>query len=774
MAYWLWPLAWALGLAWQLQQASLVPAWHGLAWLVTAVALVATARRWATPPLQVLVVAMALALVAYASTGWRALARQSQAPPPSWQGRYATIEAEVVQSPLVADRWVGVTVRVLRVDMAPQPAQSWQGLARLSWYGAKQRPQPGEVWRWPVRWRALHGLANPGGHDSELSAWRAGVWARLSVRSARTVAPPVRLRTAQGQWLTRARAWVWQRLQNSVADERTRGLLAALAVGMQSAITAQDWEIFRRTGVAHLASISGLHITMFAWLAQAFCALVWRQVGRFGMVALRWPAPAVARWGGLLLAVAYAVFSGWGVPAQRTTLMLATVTVLRSVGVQWPWHVTLFGAAWVVLVADPWALLQPGFWLSFGAVAILFARDAVEPGGGWRKAWHQLREQSLLTLTMAPLTLWWFGQIAWVGVVANLLAVPAVTLAILPLAMAGVALPWLWSVADGLAGGLLWALEGMARWPLAVWAPAVPPLAPVALAAMAGMMLLRRLPWSWRGLALGAMLPALAWQTPRPAPGEFWVTAFDVGQGSAVLVQTADHAMVVDTGRRQATQRAVLPALRHAGVQPDVLLLSHDDDDHAGGAGDLRQAYPTARRLGGWPANDAAAASCSGQSWQWDGVRFAVLYPKAGQTQHQSNAQSCVLRVTNGRQAALLPGDLPSAQERQLLQQRVPLAATVLLAGHHGSAGSSSRAWLQAVAPRWVLLQAGYDNRYGHPAPAMLDRLHQLSIAWRSTVWCGALQWQSQAPDQLGCWREQNARYWHHRPMPPAADGSKP
>ena len=160
-------------------------------------------------------------------------------------------------------------------------------------------------------------------------------------------------------------------------------------------------------------------------------------------------APAVARWGGLLLAVAYAVFSGWGVPAQRTTLMLATVTVLRSVGVQWPWHVTLFGAAWVVLAADPWALLQPGFWLSFGAVAILFARDAVEPGGGWRKAWHQLREQSLLTLTMAPLTLWWFGQIAWVGVVANLLAVPAVTLTILPLAMAGVALPWLWSVADG-------------------------------------------------------------------------------------------------------------------------------------------------------------------------------------------------------------------------------------------------------------------------------------------------------------------------------------
>jgi competence protein ComEC len=142
---------------------------------------------------------------------------------------------------------------------------------------------------------------------------------------------------------------------------------------------------------------------------------------------------------------------------------------------------------------------------------------------------------------------------------------------------------------------------------------------------------------------------------------------------------------------------------------------------------------------------------------------FVVLHPAPGQTQHQSNAQSCVLRISNGQQAALLPGDLPSAQEQMLLQSGAALAATVLVAGHHGSAGSSSVPWLRAVAPRWVLVQAGYDNRYGHPAPAMLERLKTLGLAWRSTVSCGALRWQSNTPDTLGCWRQQAGRYWQHQ-----------
>lgn len=767
MAYWLWPVAWALGVAWQLQQATLVSAAHGGAWLLLAVAVAWGARRWIGPGLRPLVWAVAVGTAAYASTGWHALLIARQMPPLDWQGRHAMVEAEVLDSPRFNPNGASLTVAVRQVQIGRQEPVPWHGLARLSWYGATQRPSPGEVWRWPVRWRAVHGLANPGGHDAELSAWRSGIKARLSVRTAQSAPPPVRLRPAQGRWLNRARDWVWHRLQAAVPDPQARGLLAALALGMQSAIAPPDWEVFRLTGVAHLVSISGLHITMFAWLAQSLWLVAWRQAGRVSTLALRWPAPLVARWGGLVLATAYAVFSGWAVPAQRTALMLAVVTVLRSVGVQWPWHVTLLGAAWLVLVLDPWALLQPGFWLSFGAVAILFARDALEPGGGWRKAWHALREQSMLTLSMAPLTVWWFGQIAWVGVVANLLAVPVVTLLILPLAMGGVMVPALWQVASPLADWLLGVLAAMAHWPMAAWTPAMPPLAVVALAAAAGVALLRRWPWRWRALFVGAMLPALFWQAARPPQGEFWLTALDVGQGSALLVQTATHVLLFDTGRRDPAQRAVLPALQRAGLQPDVIMLSHDDADHAGGAADLRRAYPKARRLGGWPASDAAARTCSGQRWRWDGVDFAVLYPAPDQTRHQSNAQSCVLRISNGQQAALLPGDLPSAQETALLQSGAALAATVLVAGHHGSAGSSSVPWLRAVAPRWVLVQAGYDNRYGHPAAATLARLKALGLAWRSTVWCGALRWQSNAPDALGCWRQQARRYWQHQTPAP-------
>ncbi len=529
MAYWLWPVAWALGVAWQLQQATLAPAAYGVGWLLLAAAAAWVARRWVGPRLRRLVWAVVVATAAHASTGWHALLRARQSPPSDWQGRYATVEAEVWDSPRLNPYGMTLTVAVRQVQIGQQAPVPWHGLARLSWFGAKQRPAPGEVWRWPVRWRAVHGLANPGGQDAELSAWRTGIKARLSVRTAQSAPPPVRLRQAHGQWLTRARAWVWHRLQAAVPNPRARGLLAALAVGMQSAIAPQDWQVFRLTGVAHLVSISGLHITMFAWLAQTLWLVAWRQAGRVSTLALRWPARTVARWGGLVLAAAYAVFSGWAVPAQRTTLMLAAVTVLRSLGVQWPWHVTLLGAAWLVLVLDPWALLQPGFWLSFGAVAILFARDAFAPVAGWREGWHALREQSVLTLTMAPLTVWWFGQIAWVGVVANLLAVPLVTLVILPLAMGGVALPVLWQVARPLANWLLGVLSLMAQWPMAAWTPAMPPLAVVALAAAAGVALLRRWPWRWRALYVGAMLSALCWQAARPPPGEFWLTALDVG-----------------------------------------------------------------------------------------------------------------------------------------------------------------------------------------------------------------------------------------------------
>ena len=244
-----------------------------------------------------------------------------------------------------------------------------------------------------------------------------------------------------------------------------------------------DWDLFRDTGVAHLMSISGLHVTMFAWLAGLAIGAAWRRSARLTLAV---PAPLAARVGGLAAAVAYAVVAGWGVPAQRTVWMLATASLLPVAGARWPWPLLLLAAAVVVSALDPWALLQPGFWLSFVAVALLMASDAgASPQatprqgrlaaalGGARRG---LRTQLVATLGLAPLTLVFFGQVSLVGFVANLAAIPVVTLLVTPLALLGTLAPPLWSVGAWLSAGLSDALGWLAALPGAVWfAAAAPP-----------------------------------------------------------------------------------------------------------------------------------------------------------------------------------------------------------------------------------------------------------------------------------------------------------
>jgi len=335
------------------------------------------------------------------------------------------------------------------------------------------------------------------------------------------------------------------------------GLLAALVVGDQAAIEHGDWEAFRATGLAHLVSISGLHITMFAWAAVALVGWMWRRSER---LCLWFPAPRAALLGGVALACVYAAFSGWGIPAQRTCAMLFLFGAVRWLGLRWPWPMVWSIAAALVVALDPWGLLQAGFWLSFWAVAILFAsdgaRDPARSGDGpyWRRMLRQVRalahEQWVVTLALAPLTLFIFGQVSLVGLVANLLAVPWVTLVLTPLAMAGVILPPLWDAA-ALAGQLfLAAARWLAAWPGAALAM---PLAPWWLL-LTGLVGAVALVLPWRPALRCAGLPLVAcmvlWQPPPAPPGEFTLLAADIGQGNAVLVQTAHHALLYDSGTR--------------------------------------------------------------------------------------------------------------------------------------------------------------------------------------------------------------------------------
>jgi competence protein ComEC len=526
---------------------------------------------------------------------------------------------------------------------------------------------------------------------------------------------------------------------------------------------------------------------MFAWAAALALGWLWR---RSAWLCMRLSAPTAALLGGMALATAYALFSGWGVPAQRTVLMLATVGALRLLGVRWPWPQVWLLACAVVVLVDPWALLQAGFWLSFVAVGVLFATDAGVSrisGSAVKGRFRTLmREQWMITLALTPLSLLLFGQVSLVGLLANALAIPWVTLVVTPMAMLGVLLHPLWDLAAWAIGLMAQLLRGLAQWPWASVSLAQGPWWAGVAGVLGGLLLALRLPWALRLGGVPLLLPLLFWQVPPIPVGEFEVLAVDVGQGSAVLVRTAHHALLYDAGPQysresDAGHRVLVPLLRALGVQLHTLVLSHRDTDHTGGAMAVLKMQPQATLLSSIEAEHALQAMrpvtrcMAGQRWQWDGVDFEVLHPLATDygDVRKTNAMSCVVRIANGAQAVLLAGDIEQAQEAQLVARNRDSAASsgdpsgnlradVLLVPHHGSKTSSSEALLEAVQPRQAWVQAGYRNRFGHPASPVLVRYDVRGIRVIDTPHCGAASWQSWHPDGVQCAREVQKRYWHH------------
>lgn len=794
-------LAWVLGVALQLQQAVLWSFW------VYAGCLLAGGLLWwglwrparLGPRGWLLGAVLAGVLAGVGLTGTRAAHYAAQAMPLHLQGLDLVVTGRVASLPRRTELGERFDLVVETATRAGQPV-ALPGRLQLSWYGstaaafeeasAGVRNTPGlragDRWRFTVRLRSPHGNANPHGFDRERNLWEQGIGATGYVRNGPRDPAPQHLGRTAWHPLDTARQWVSARIEAQVSEPRSAGVLAALVVGDQSAIDRADWDLFRTTGVAHLMSISGLHVTMFAWLATALIGALWRRLARVRPQALlAVPTPLAAGVGGVALATAYALFSGWGVPSQRTVIMLAVVVGLRLSVRRWPWPVVWLLAMVAVLLLDPWALLQPGFWLSFVAVGILFATDpgqrmdqraVADPerrtGRSLRAALGLLREQSVVTVALAPLTLLLFGQFSVVGFLANLLAIPWVTLVVTPLAMLGVAVPLLWEAAALAVQAQAAVLQWLAQWPWAAIHRAIPP-APLALAGvLGGVLLVLRLPWAVRGAGLLLVLPVLLWAPPRPAVGQFELLAVDVGQGSAVLVRTASHTLLYDAGPRyspesDAGQRVIVPLLRALGEAPHTVVVSHRDSDHAGGMAAVRSAWPEARWLSSFDA-EPALRCVAGQRWRWDGVDFEVLHPQPvhfgpeGQGLLSSNAMSCVLRVASAEHSAWLGGDIDAEQETRLALAQPDARATVLLAPHHGSLTSSSPVLLNTLRPRWVLVQSGYRNRFNHPAPAVLERYRQRGMRWVTSADCGAATWRSAEPDAVHCQRDVARRYWHH------------
>ncbi len=732
-------------------------------------------------------------------TGGRAVLRVAQTLPAALEGQDVVVEGVVANLPQHSAS--GTRFR-LRIDSAQLQGQAvtLPPLLALGWYrGAhedasstppRQELRAGQRWRFTLRLRRPHGNVNPHGFDYELYLFELGVGATGYVRDA----PAHLLDGAAGYPIERLRQAVRDAIEAYVPDRRIAGVLAALAIGDQAAIERDDWDLFRNTGVAHLMSISGLHVTMFAWAAGALIAVVWR---RFPRALLSVPLPVAVSWGGLAAALVYALLSGWGVPAQRTVWMLAAVVSLQALGLAWPWPLVLLVAAAVVTLLDPWALLQPGFWLSFGAVGLLMASRPVHgptpspryadgvKGGGMRLAGvlrGGIRTQLIATLGLTPLTLVFFQQVSLVGLLANLFAIPLVTLLITPLALLGVLAAPLWVLAAAVTRGLIGALGWLAALPGAVWTVPAAPVWAQLTALVGAALLIMPLPWRARLLAVPLALPLLAPHALRLESGRFELIALDVGQGTSVLVRTRNRLLLYDAGPQysrdsDAGQRVVLPLLRGRGESRiDALVLSHRDTDHVGGARAVLGALPVGELMSSLDESHPLLAAVpahtrceSGQSWSWDGVQFDMLGPQAASYERamKPNALSCVLRISSPQGSALLAGDIEREQEAALVALWGPkLRSDVLVVPHHGSKTSSSTAFLDAVEPRFAVIQAGYRNRFGHPAPEVRARYIERQVDVVQSPACGAWSWPGALDASGECTRDTTRRYWRHQPQP--------
>ena len=823
------------GMAWQMQQARLMPLWLDGLVLLMGIAVGVWGLRGPFGPGQAWLaraaVLVGVALLAWAQTDGRAHVRlggehagRSGATPPRWEGCERWVIGRVADLPALGAagmRWrfeieapsahkpaACTTAGSMHPGPAPDLPRDvlvFASAAREGVVGGAALPalRVGERWALKLSLRRPNGLANPGGFDAEQWLFTLGVQAQGSWRGeARWLgeAPPAWQRP---DWaLGRLRQAIRERLLNRVADHPAEAaVLVALLVGDQSGIEDATWEVLRRTGISHLVSVSGLHVTMFAWLAQGLVGWLWRRQATW---MVRVPTPTAARWGGLALAAAYAGLAGWAIPAQRTVWMLAVAVVLRTRACDWPGWLVWLAAGGVVLLAEPWALLQASFWLSFVAVGLLMLSDTeadprghderlhpnpipvlADPrqSGPWcrqarlvvRLLGQAVRSQGVATWGLAPLSLWFFQSLSMAGLVVNLMAIPLFSFVITPLVLLGAlgdGASVAWDVAARILAVWMAALHAVAAWPGAVWVQAPVPLG-VLLVGIAGVALsVTPLPAAWRLGGCLCVLPVLWPPSQVPRWGQMAVTVVDVGQGSAVIVRTRGHTLLFDAGPAlgpvaDAGQRVITPLLHQMGVQRlDRLVLSHGDQDHVGGAASLMGAWPVGEVLSPLLPNhtlhrqataraDAGHQPCHrGLTWVWSGVTFTVLHPEQGQFDDRpgrgttvaaasSNARSCVLRVEDAQgHALLMTGDIEAAQEADLVARMDPalLRADALVAPHHGSLSSSSELFLDAVKPRLVWVQSGFLNRYGHPHATVLERHASRGIRVLNTVDCGAWQ----------------------------------
>lgn len=744
------------------------------------------------------------------------------------EGKDIILEGRVNGLPQSSPAGAKFSFEVDQAFLGKEIIESFPPQVYLSWQPAWRNPQdipqviPGQRWEFKVKIKRPYGSLNPHTFDFERWSFHQDFGASGSVRSGKLLLEKdigfteFALAMEYQRWKLRDKI---QRLLSK--DARYGGVIEALVMGDQNAIDQEDWRVFNATGIGHLISISGLHVTMLAGFGAMLARFLWRR----NTLPLWIPVSKFAAAVGFLTAFIYAWLAGFQIPAQRTMYMVGVVAFAlwsgrspRSFDIWW-W------ALFVVLLIDPMAPYTPGFWLSFGAVAaILYAMQNSDgllglPTGRelelyWRyRVTQALREacrvQAVVTIALLPLTLYWFYQVSIVSPLANAIAIPVVSYIVTPLAIAGALLPdfigkWLLIPAHATMDYLAIMLAWMANWRWAIAWSSQPAWWVIVLSSLGILMAIRpgsiRESWGLRagGLALCVTLFVQPITNFNLAKGEFRASVLDIGQGTAVLIETKTKRLLYDTGPIQgkdnAGQRIILPYLRGRGIDHiDRMVISHSDSDHIGGAATLLKEIHFESMMGSLPSTNPLltnledrkipAIPCRfGQRWSWDGVEFHIWHPHEHtvfEDQHprKPNEVSCVLEVRNSTTSFWLTGDVEKQGEAEITER---LTQTVLnhfkdktlifMAPHHGSKTSSSQELLSALSPDEAFAQNGYRNRYGHPHPTVTARYQSMGIPFHQTPSTGAQVWEFLSNSEVKqgeaiFWRQHSKRLWHRQPQ---------
>ena len=632
----------------------------------------------------------------------------------------------------------------------------WTGLIRLSIYNQTFAVNAGQVWQFQVRLKRSSGFINPGGFDYEKWLFAQGIEAKGYLRKS-----DQHKRLADAPWysINALREIIQQKIKTALSSTPHQALVSALMLAEKGDVSKTQWQILRATGTSHLMAISGLHIGLVASAGLLLVWLLWWCFPALNLIISRRLAGSVL---GVLFAVGYALLAGMSIPTQRALIMVILGLFLLSGKQYFSSYRVLALAMVLVLVANPLAVMNVGFYLSFSAVLVILWLLKRTVGKG---KYALLRLQGFLSLLMIPLSLLFFDQGSLISPLANIIAIPWVSFIVVPLSMLSVLISFMSETLSALLFEFLsWHLDALfvvlaflADAPAATIESFHLPTPLLVGLLFSALVLLLPMGLTWRYAACFSLLPLCFFEIERPLNnGSFWLTVLDVGQGLAVVVETKQHRLVYDTGDRASEsfdlgERVVVPYLKRRSIEAiDAVVISHDDRDHVGGL----EAVLSSRSVGALYSNRLALVTSrsnqlceSGKSWLWDGVRFEFLHPDAAWRASDNN-RSCVLKISTPEHAVLLTGDIQRKAEKHLLaqhhrsQEKSLLTADIVIMPHHGSNTSSQRRFIEAVNPTWAIASAGYRSRFKHPTQKVVERYQSLGVKVLNTAQSGAIQFQ--------------------------------